>query len=142
GADEWRASRSADEENAERKMRQFVWCLPVVPARLSEIALEVHELANRMLDLRRGVVPADATVLTAGMDLGKYLCHWIVTAWSAGACGHIVDYGRIEVASESLGLEQALLIALREFKDLVLAGWPTGNTGGDVVQPQQVFVDA
>ena len=28
-ADEWRASRSADEENAEREMRQFVWCLPV-----------------------------------------------------------------------------------------------------------------
>ena len=31
-ADEWRASRAADEEAAEREMRQFVWALPVAPA--------------------------------------------------------------------------------------------------------------
>jgi phage terminase large subunit GpA-like protein len=87
-------------------------------------------------------VPAEATVLTAGLDLGKYLCHWIVTAWSNGAAGHIVDYGRIEVASESLGIEQALLIALREFKDLVLQGWPCGKIDGEAAVPQLAFIDA
>ncbi len=27
-ADEWCASAPPDEENAEKEMRQFVWCLP------------------------------------------------------------------------------------------------------------------
>ncbi|MCA8990176.1 MAG: phage terminase large subunit family protein, partial [Planctomycetaceae bacterium] len=35
-ADEWKASRNPNEENAEREMRQFVWCLPVVPNRWEE----------------------------------------------------------------------------------------------------------
>ena len=39
-ADEWRASRSADEENAERELRQFVWCLPVVPSKWEESGLD------------------------------------------------------------------------------------------------------
>ena len=55
------------------------------------------------------------------MDLCKYLCHWIVVAWSKGASGHVVDYGRHEVASDSLGVEQALMVALRELKE-VFAG--------------------
>src|SRR4051812_20474185 len=42
-ADEWRSSRAPDEENAEREMRQFVWCLPVVPSKWQETALEAHE---------------------------------------------------------------------------------------------------
>jgi len=126
-ADEWRASHSSDEENAEREMRQFVWCLPVLPSKLSSIGLQAHELTRRMIDLPRGVVPPGAVYLTLGVDLGKYLIHWIAVAWSTGASGHIVDYGRIEVASESLGLEQALMLALREMRDLALSGWPQPN---------------
>jgi hypothetical protein len=48
----------------------------------------------------------------------------VAVAWSPGAAGHVVDYGRLEVASVDLGVEQALLAALREFRDLVLGGWP------------------
>ena len=39
-------------------------------------------------------------------------------AWLPEATSHIVDYGRLEVASDDLGVEQATLIALREFKAL------------------------
>ncbi len=81
-ADEWRASRSTDEENAEREMRQFVWCLPVAPSKWDESALDAHELTARMTKLARGVVPETAEHLTAAVDLGKYLCHWIVVSWS------------------------------------------------------------
>lgn len=141
-ADEWRASRSPDEENAEREMRQFVWCIPVAPSKWSETSLEAHQLAGRMVDLPRGVAPAGAQCLTAAVDLGKYLAHWIVVAWSEGASGHIVDYGRIEIASDDLGVEQAALVALREFRDMVRQGWPIGAAGGEPMIPHEVWIDA
>jgi phage terminase large subunit GpA-like protein len=141
-ADEWRASRAADEENAEREMRQFVWCLPVTSSKWEETALVTHELAARMSELARGIVPASAQRLTLAADLGKYLVHWIVVAWSPGAAGHIVDYGRLEVASEDLGVEQALLIALRECRDLALGGWPVGSPDGEHMAPHQAWIDA
>jgi phage terminase large subunit GpA-like protein len=141
-ADEWRASRSADEENAEREMRQFVWCLPTVRSKWEETSIKAHELASRIAPLARGIVPNSAEQVTAAMDLGKYLCHWIVVAWSSQAVGHVVDYGRQEVATDDLGVEQGLLVALREFKSLVQEGWPRGSTDGERVLPQQVWVDA
>ncbi|MCA9119245.1 MAG: phage terminase large subunit family protein [Planctomycetaceae bacterium] len=141
-ADEWRAGRTPDEENAEREMCQFVWCLPVAPSKLEETSLVAHELMSRMMSLPRGIVPEDVEGLTAGVDIGKYLLHWIVVAWSPGPKAHIVDYGRIEVASEDLGVEQAIMVALREFKDLALSGWPKGTSKGEHTAPAQVWVDA
>jgi phage terminase large subunit GpA-like protein len=140
--DEWRTVRSPDEENAEREMKQYVWCVPTAPSKSMEISLEATELAERMIDLPRGVVPADAKHLTVGVDLGKYLIHWIVVAWSPGATGHVVDYGRTEVASDDLGVEQATLVALREFKTMVLGGWPVGTIEGKAFVPDQVWVDS
>ena len=139
-ADEWRASRAADEENAEREMRQFVWCLPVQPAQLDQTALAVHELAARTVQVARGFVPADAQHLTAAIDLGKYLAHWVVVAWSPNAVGHVVDYGRLEVASDDFGVEQALLMALREFREMAAEGWPVQE--GARLQLEQVWIDS
>jgi len=123
-------------------MRQFVWCLPVAPSKWAQTSLESTELANRMNDLPRGVVPSGAQWLTAAVDLGKYLAHWIVVAWMPEAVCHIVDYGRIEVASDDLGVEQATLVALREFRTLVSEGWPVRVAGGEPMIPTQVWVDA
>ena len=144
-ADEWRARRSTDEESAEREMRQFIWCLPVVPAKLQQTSLEVHELQSRVLPLAKGLVPAAAQLVTVGLDLGKYLCHWVAVAWSPSAMGHILDYGRIEVASEDLGVEQALMVALREFREeTVLPGWLHEHPvdGVNRIIPEQVWVDS
>jgi phage terminase large subunit GpA-like protein len=141
-ADEWRAARSSDEENADREMRQFIWCVPAAATKWEESCLDAHELAGRMTDLARGVVPLTAQKLTAAVDLGKYLAHWIVVAWSPGAIGHIVDYGRLEVPSQDLGVEKAILLALREFRDTALKGWPSGNAAGAKIVPHQVWIDA
>jgi phage terminase large subunit GpA-like protein len=141
-ADEWRAARAPDEENAEREMRQFVWCLPVVPSKLDQTALETHELATRIIPLPRGVVPPAAARLTVGVDLGKYLLHWIAVAWSEDGGGHVVDYGRIEVASDDLGVEQALVVALRELRDMLKSGWPVGKADGEPAAPHQIWIDA
>jgi hypothetical protein len=142
GADEWRAARASDEDNAEREMRQFVWCLPVVPNKWEETSLEAHELSSRIINLPRGIIPESCQYLTAAMDLGKYLNHWIVVAWSEGATGHIVDYGRIEVASDDLGVEQATLVALRQFRALTIEGWPVGTCDGEHRSPDQSWIDA
>ncbi|MCG6158338.1 terminase gpA endonuclease subunit [Rubinisphaera margarita] len=125
-ADEWKAARSPDEDNAEREMRQFVWCLPVVPNRWEETALQAEEITRRVSIWPPGVVPPGTEYLTAAMDLGKYLCHWIIVAWQEDASGYIVDYGRLEVASEDLGLEPALLLAMQEFSGLVRMRLPMG----------------
>ncbi|MGE0770053.1 MAG: terminase gpA endonuclease subunit, partial [Hyphomicrobiaceae bacterium] len=141
-ADEWRATRATDEENAERELRQFVWCLPVLPTKWEDTALVPHELAGRIVELPRGIVPATTEFLTAAVDLGKYLAHWILVAWSPGAAGHVVDYGRLEIASGDLGVERGIQLALREFRDLVTEGWPVGFAAGPRLVPHQVWIDA
>lgn len=145
--DEWNASRSTDEESAEKALKQFVWCLPVAPSKGNETALEVQALTRRVSPLPRNILPLDTEHLTAAIDLGKYLTHWVVVAWSPGATGVVVDYGRIEVACQDLGLEQALLVALREFREQINQGWSTDpasnpNLPPRQMIPEQVFVDA
>ena len=82
-ADEWRASRSADEESTEREMRQFVWCLPVLPSRWEETAIRAEEITHRVGRWPQGVVPPETQHLTAAIDLGKYLCHCLTLLFSS-----------------------------------------------------------
>ena len=81
--------------------------------------------------------------VTIGIDLGKFLCHWVLVGWTDHATGHIADYGRLEVASADLGVEQGLMVALRQFRDDVLPGWPID---GDPEQTKKtaevIWVDA
>jgi phage terminase large subunit GpA-like protein len=143
-ADEWKASHAADEENAEREARQFVWCLPVLPSKLSQTHLNEHELTARMIDLPRGIVPSNTACVTVGVDLGKFLCHWIAVAWAPNpTIGHVVDYGRIEVPSDSMAVEQALMIALRQLKEMFIEGWPVGEANAPRrTEPLLVFIDS
>jgi hypothetical protein len=62
------------------------------------IGLTAEIVANRNSGLGRRQLPANTVALTAAIDLGKYLCHWVVVAWWNGAGGCVVDYGRAEVA--------------------------------------------
>ena len=101
-----------------------------------------HEIAARAVDIPRGFVPAGAKCVTAAMDLGKYLCHWIIVAWQPDATGHVVDYGRLDVASTDLGVEQALLVTLRQFKDMVMTGWPELDGKQKPRMPDQVWIDS
>jgi hypothetical protein len=52
---------------------------------------------SRISGLVRRQLPANTVALTAAIDLGKYDCHWVVTAWWHGAGGVVVDYGRAQV---------------------------------------------
>ena len=140
-ADEWRAGRLPDEENAEREMRQFVWCLPTVPLKWDQTNLETDALTTRILNYPRGHLPPDTRWLTAAVDIGKYLLHWVVVAWDGSANGHVVDYGRVEVASDDLGVEQGIMVALKQLRDDFSTGWPVPGSNQPKV-PDQVWVDA
>lgn len=150
-ADEWRAARAPDEDNAEKEMRQFVWCIPVSPSKWDETALVADEITRRQAGWPRGMVPPGTRHLTAAMDLGKYLTHWVVVAWSRDARGHVVDYGRMEVPSRDLGVEQALMNTLRQFRDTVNGGWPVASDPNakknqsalpERMVPDHVWIDA
>ncbi|MEZ6073198.1 MAG: hypothetical protein R3C10_23750 [Pirellulales bacterium] len=57
GGDGWRARRSSDEDNAEREMRQFIWCVPTAPMSWEEINLAVAELVERTTSPARASSP-------------------------------------------------------------------------------------
>lgn len=84
--------------------------------------------------LMRGQVPANASCITCGIDLGKYLCHWVVVAWWKGAGGVVIDYGRAEVAGtdksmDSVASEPQIYRALLAWRDMILAKQYTDAAG-------------
>lgn len=141
GVDEWRGSRATDEDNAEKKLLQFGWARPYKQKDLENKPLEPDAISKRMAKAwPRGLVPVEAEYLTSTLDIGKYLCHWSTYAWLPDATPHVVDYGRIEVATDHLGEERAILTALRQFRDLVEAGWT--SEGGALRIPDQAWIDS
>jgi hypothetical protein len=136
---EWRAARNPDEEDAKKEMCQFVWVTPYKPPKIDLTQLDAAVIVKRITGEERGRVPADASYVTVGLDLGKRLCHWAAPAWREDGSPHVMDYGRFEVASDELGIERALLAALRDFRDQVTEkGWQ-GRDG--IVKPGAVFID-
>lgn len=141
---EWRALHDPDpaEDNPEKYLRQFVWAVPYDPPELDLAGLEWKEIAARAVRIPRGTVPDGTVTLTAAIDLGKRMgCHWTVVATSQSASPHVVDYGCQEVEFAEVGLERALMIALRQLWDLFYQGWPAA-TGGQRRRPDVVLVDS
>lgn len=95
------------------------------------MGLTAEMVASRASGLARYQLPANATALTVGIDIGKYRCHWVVTAWWRGAGGCVVDYGVKEVSgnesinsgdrsADMIASEPAIYRALLEFRDELL----------------------
>jgi hypothetical protein len=140
GQDEWRASRAGNEENAEREMRQFVWALPHKAATVDLTTLDHNAIIRRVdKELPKGNCPPDAAVITVGVDVGKWLCHWTAIAWRPNASPHVLEYGRLDVPSKDMAEERAILTALRGFREMVSMGWPLGT---EKKTPSLVLVDS
>jgi phage terminase large subunit GpA-like protein len=140
-ADLYTAAQDPDDDNAERNLCQIVFAVPYTPPIIETAPLERKGLMRRVTTLPRGRVPAWCEYLTVSVDVGKWICYYIAIAWKADGTGHIVDYGTFEVKSKDLGVEVAILAALRTFRDDVcLAGW--AQSGEPDRKPDQVWVDA
>lgn len=130
-AEEWRKlSASVDEQSDERKLRQFVWALPVDDQTETTLSVTANAVRRRLGNHPRGVVPAGWS-LAGYLDLGKRVCHWATVAgldrYSA------VDTGVIEVPSGDRTVEEGLKIALWQWYDRVIEGWgPTARRPGIV----------
>lgn len=142
GYDCWKASRAEDEENAEKEQSQFVWCVPYVPPKLAATPLDAWGIAARLSKTPRGLCPEETEYLTIQIDLGKWLAHWMAVAWRADGSSFIVEYDRFDVPSASFAVEQAILLALRQFRDgRVAAGWAQEGQSTSR-KPDQVLIDA
>ncbi|MCI0631545.1 MAG: phage terminase large subunit family protein [Phycisphaerales bacterium] len=151
---EWKAARDPDQENAEREMLQFVWSLPFKGAEEEASKISIQGIQARAGQTPRGHVPDSAVCLVSAIDLGRWRLHWVTAAFDAVGTMHIVDYGVIAVSSGEMAEEQAVLLGLREWRDLCEAGWgwkgvPTSPAcaildaaGGDkIVEAAYAFID-
>lgn len=55
--------------------------------------LDADEIVKRVNGVPRGVVPAECSRLTAFVDCGSDLLHYVVCAWGEQFSGAVVDYG-------------------------------------------------
>src|SRR5262249_25886839 len=55
--------------------------------------LTAEEICLKVNGYERGLVPKDATNLTAFIDVQGSLLYWAVVAWGPGFTGYVVDYG-------------------------------------------------
>lgn len=114
---EWKAARDPDEENSEKKIRQFVWALPHESDTIDLTEINWRDVAKRSTSEPQGLVPSDATTLAVAVDLGKRISHWVALAIRADGSPHVVDYGVLLVHSDEMAEEAAIRAALRDFKD-------------------------
>ena len=140
GAAEWLGKQGVDEDLSERALLQYRWCQPYVPQLTGNVRLD----AKTLMELQRKAadkfairnIPADTKWFTIGVDLGKWQCRWVAICFrfvDGHPRLHIPDYGLIEVHSDEMDEELALLAALREWRDtMVLKGWP-------VLDPQRLY---
>jgi phage terminase large subunit GpA-like protein len=140
GAEEWRAKRSVNHENAEKKMRQFVWCLPYDPPEVELTPLSADQVQGRAVGLKKGAVPDDCVGISIGVDTGKQVLHWEANANRTGGGAAVIEYGDHPVDSNRLGTIPALVQALRELWEYYTAGWQ--NKLGRLWTPSQVWIDS
>lgn len=138
-ADEWNAAREHDKENAEKKLRQFVHCIPYTPPQEEFAPLQIETISKRVGTKARGVVPDETDWLTLGVDLRKRELHYVLIGWHGKASGQIVDYNVLGVQGDHLGAELGVLTALRDFRDRIQSGW---MFKGQPRIPDQVWIDA
>lgn len=141
GADLWTAARDPDEDNAERFLCQFVFAVPYKPPKLSLSPLSSETLTRRVIQLSKGIIPKAAIAVTVGVDIGKFIAHWVAIAWMGDGSSHIFDYGRFEVPSNQFGEERAIVLALRDFHAFFMNGWSV-ESEGTARRPDQVWIDA
>lgn len=137
---EWRKIHDeniSDPENIEKEICQFFYATPYSDEGRDEVTQGM--IRSKAIATPKGILPDGTYAVTVGIDVGKFICHWTALAWHSIGCVHVHDYGAIEVPTEALGAEKALLVALREFADVLNAGWQT--VAGVKFRTDNVLVD-
>lgn len=136
GAEEWKARRDKDRENAEKKMRQFVWALPYEPPDVDLTPLDPADVSSRRTTWKKGELPSDCVGIAVGIDTGKKKLHWEAKAVRSDGSKAVIDYGSQEVAADRLGVFKGLVEALHKLHAYLDGGWAGGR------RPDQVWIDS
>lgn len=104
-------------------------------------------IESRLAPTERSVLPPHCVGVTAGIDLGKYACHWVVIAWGPEGRGTIIEYGIQEVHglqtdSSNAAIERAIMAALGEWRDMMAAKRFVDEDGGNEQRVGTAFVDS
>ena len=90
---------------------------PPDPQEQEADGLSPHRIQHQVSGYARGVVPPGCVLLTMGIDVGKYMLHWVVIAWKPDGTSYVIDYEITKVhgttAGTDEGLEAGLSAALR-----------------------------
>ncbi len=121
--DEWKAKRATDEDNEERKLCQFVWCLPYRPLHDTRLPLTVEGLQKRQSGLGKGQMPPDTYLVTVGVDVNQPVLHWTAIAWTPDGSGYVIDYGTQGVKHLEADWPTALKTALTSLQSKLGLGW-------------------
>lgn len=120
GEQEWEAAQSEDNESAELKLKQFIWCIPPKDENVEKVELTVGVVrgsargyAGRCSGLSRGDIPDGTEFLTCFVDIGKRVLTWSVSAWTGKYDRSVIDYGFFEtslpdVVGEEVAISEAL----------------------------------
>lgn len=110
-----------------------------------ESGITSHLILQHMSGYDRCIVPPGCTVLTQGIDVGKYALHFVVRAWRPDGTGYTIDKGVQDVTGTSLGqdvgVEHAILQALRSRMDKANDG-SYQAINGDVMPVGLTLIDA
>ncbi len=120
--DEWRAARAVDEDDAQRKLCQFVWAVPYRNRDAELVELAPEAVQRRVTTSGRGQFPSNAKV-TVGIDVNKRVLHWAALAWLPDGTGIVIDYGRQGVKADAMGFDTAFRLALPTLHDKLGDGW-------------------
>lgn len=131
---------------------------PPAPEVTGQAIQPADQIADRVNGVARGVVPLQATHLTAFVDVQGDVLYWMVCAWEDTFTGYVIDYGTVPdqkrpyftlrevrrtLSSMTPGasLEAALMGGFRAIEETVLARqWL--NERGTPMSVTQALVDA
>lgn len=77
-----------------------------------ESGITAHRIQMQVSGYPCCIVPPGCTVLTQGIDVGKFNLHWVVRAWRPDATGYVIDYGVQEVHGTEVGHDEGVDVAI------------------------------
>lgn len=115
-----------------------------IPVNTSGMRLDAQQLLQRVSNVPRGVIPDQASYVTAFIDSSDQVLWWMVCAWAKDFSGWVVDYGtwpdqqratfyksdlaaKISDRLPGASWEEAFVYAHNELERYLLADWPTQN---------------
>jgi len=149
GVDCWNVMQDEDDLDGEKKLTQFVFCLPYKPPALDVVKMDRASVEQRTLSTSKGVPPKETKWITLGFDVGKYDCWWVAIAWLLPSrVGLIFDYGRLRLRMQingtwcnanDIGFDTVFAEIVSEWKGLADKGWVRPD--GEILDYDALWID-